>query len=76
MSRQMPFVTYNISSNRAVKCLLGCHKALNRAHLGSCPDDGVSSDGMPSNSIIFDVYLTSLKVVMVHKSCTLLFRHN
>jgi hypothetical protein len=42
----MPSVTYNIPSNRAVKCLLGCHKVLNRAHKGSFPNDDASSDGM------------------------------
>jgi len=46
MGRQMFYITYNIPSNRAVKCSLGCHKTLNRAHLGSFPNDGVSSDGM------------------------------
>ena len=58
MSRQIPCVTYTISSNRAVKCSLGCHKALNRAHLGSFPNDDVSSDEMPPNSIIFDASFT------------------
>jgi hypothetical protein len=46
MGRHMPCVTYNILSNIAVKCSLDCHKALNRAHLGSSPSDDVSSDGM------------------------------
>ena len=54
----MPCVTYNVPSNRAVKCSLKCRKTSIRAHLGSSPNDGVSSDGMPSNSIIYDVYLT------------------
>jgi hypothetical protein len=46
MARQMFCFTYDIPSNRAVKCSLGSHKTLNRAHLGSCPNDDVSSDGM------------------------------
>ena len=54
----MRCITYNILSNRAVKRSLDCHKTLNRAHFGPCPNDGVSSDGMLPDSIIFDVYLT------------------
>jgi hypothetical protein len=46
MDRQMPCVTYNIPSNRVVKCSLGSHKALNRAHMGAFPNDGVSFDEM------------------------------
>jgi tetratricopeptide (TPR) repeat protein len=39
-------------------------KTLNRAYLGCCPSEGFSSDGMPSNCNIFDVYLTSLKIAV------------
>ena len=38
----------NIPSNRAVKCSLGCRKALNRAQLDRCSNDGDSFDGTAS----------------------------
>ena len=50
----MPFVTYNIPSNRAVKCSLGSHKALNRAHLGLVQ----MTMFLLTECILFDVYLT------------------
>jgi hypothetical protein len=62
MSRQMPCVTYNIPSNRAVKCLLECHKAVNRAHFGS--NDGISFDAtLPSRrNIEYDLLPPRTKI--------------
>jgi hypothetical protein len=57
MYRQMCCITYDIPSNRAVKCSLQCHKALNRAHLGSFPNDDVSSDEMHYISRLFDLMI-------------------
>jgi hypothetical protein len=58
MGRQMRYITRNTPSNRAVKRSLDCHKTLNRAHLGSCQNDGVSFDGMA-------LYLTALFAITI-----------
>jgi hypothetical protein len=54
MGRQIHCIKYNIPSDRAAKCSLECHKALNRAHLYCCTIDVF----LLTKRIMFDVYLT------------------